>query len=194
MEYRYDTIKEYSASLKSLSEQYQAKIKKYRRRITAIDVTVYSISGVLASAGIILSSVTMIAPVTVPIAISTITTLAGITTAITKKISSCSQSKLRDYISKYNIVVDASSRLSSLISTSIDDNIITDTEFSMISSTYNTAMLKLEHNNNNNNIENVNRTTPTNSIKYRSDKNNVGFNNNKNSRVYSGVSNTDQLK
>ena len=91
MQYRYDTIKEYTTTLKSLSEQYQTKIKKYRRRITAIDVTVYSIYCVLASAGIILSSVTMIAPVAVPIAISAIATLAGMTTAITKQYLVCNR-------------------------------------------------------------------------------------------------------
>ena len=129
----------------------------------------------LASAGIILSSVTMIAPIAVPIAISAITTLAGITTAITNKISSCSQSKLRDYISKYNTAIDASSKLSTLISSYVDDNIITDAEFSMITSTYNTAMLKLERNNNNNDI--VNGTTPTNSVKYNSGTNKHDINN-----------------
>jgi hypothetical protein len=165
--------------LKSLSEQYQEKIKKYKRRITAIDVTVYSISGVLASAGIILSSVTMIAPIAVPITISAISTIAGVACAITKKISSCSQSKLRDYIYKYNVVVDASSKLSTLISKSIDDNVITDEEFSLISSSYNAVMLKLEHNNNNNNVVD-NGTPPTNSIKYGPDKNHIDFSNNKN--------------
>ena len=83
--YRYDTIEEYNSTLKSLVEQYRIKLKKYQRRITAIDVTVYSISGVLASAGIILSSVTMTAPIVVPIVISSIATIAGVATAVTKK-------------------------------------------------------------------------------------------------------------
>jgi len=192
MDYRYNTVMEYSASLKSLSEQFQTKIKKYKRRITVIDITVYSLSGVLASAGIILSSVTMIAPVAVPIAISTITTLAGITTAITKKISSCSQSKLRDYIYKYNLVVDASSKLSTLISKSIDDSVITDEEFSLITSAYNSVMLKLEHNNYNNNV--VDGTTPKNSIKYGPDKNHIDFSDNKIPGIHSGISNSDPVK
>ena len=44
--YRYDTVKEFSANLKSLSERYREKIKKYRRNVTIIDITVYSVSGV----------------------------------------------------------------------------------------------------------------------------------------------------
>ena len=73
-QYRYDTVKEFLTKLKTLTDEYEIKIKKYRRRITAIDVTVYSVSGILAGAGIILSSVTMIAPIAVPIAISAVTT------------------------------------------------------------------------------------------------------------------------
>jgi len=78
--------------LKTLADEYEIKIKKYRRRITAIDVAVYSVSGVMAGVGIILSLVTMIAPIAVPIAISVVTTLAGVATAITKKLS-CSLRK-----------------------------------------------------------------------------------------------------
>jgi len=84
-QYRYDTVKEFSIKLKTLAEEYSMKIKKYRRRITVIDVTVYSVSGVMAGAGIILSSVAMIAPIAVPIAISVVTTIAGVATAFTKK-------------------------------------------------------------------------------------------------------------
>ena len=76
--YRYNTAREYAAGLKARSEQYYQQIKKYNRRITAIDVAVYSVSGVMASAGVILSSVTMMAPIAVPIAISAVTTLAGL--------------------------------------------------------------------------------------------------------------------
>ena len=50
----------------------------------------------MAGAGIILSSVTMIAPIAVTIAISAVTTIAGVTTAIAKKISSCSQKSYTD--------------------------------------------------------------------------------------------------
>ena len=84
-QYRYDTVNEFSTKLKTLASEYAAKIKKYRRRITAIDITVYSMGGVMAGTGIILSSVTMIAPIVVPIAISAVTTIAGVATAITKK-------------------------------------------------------------------------------------------------------------
>ena len=85
-QYRYDTVKQFLTKLKTLTDEYERKVKKYRRRITAIDVTVYPVSGIMAGAGIILSSVTMIAPIALPIAISTVTTIAGIATAITKKI------------------------------------------------------------------------------------------------------------
>ena len=133
-------MREYAASLKSLSEQYHAKMKKYNRRITAIDVTVYSVPRLLAGAGIILSSVTMIAPIAVPIALSAITTLAGVTTAVTAKISSCSQTKLREYSSRYTIVSDASSLLSSMILTYLDDAVITDEEFSTVTAVYKSAI------------------------------------------------------
>jgi hypothetical protein len=71
-QYHYDTVKEFQTKLELLSDEYCAKIKKYQRRITVINVTVYSVSGVMAGAGIILSSVTMIAPVAVPICISAV--------------------------------------------------------------------------------------------------------------------------
>ena len=139
----------------------------------------------LASAGIILSSVTMVAPIAVPITISAISTIAGVATAITKKISSCSQSKLREYIYKYNTAVDASTKLSTLISSSVDDNIITDAEFSAISLIYNSAMSKLEkfvlERDNNNNV--VTGSTPTNSIKYKTDTNKHDINNINETRI-----------
>ena len=76
----------------------------------------YSVSGVMAGAGIILSSVTMIASVAVPICISAATTIAGVATAITKKLSSCSQGKLNEYSVKHQIASNGYSQLSSLIS------------------------------------------------------------------------------
>ncbi len=129
-QYRYDTVKEFLTKLKTLTDEYEIKIKKYRRRITAIDVTVYSVSGIMAGAGIILSSVTMIAPIAVPIAISAVTTIAGVATAITKKLSSCSQEKLNEYTVKHQIASNGYSQLSSMISSSIDDTVITEDEFS----------------------------------------------------------------
>ncbi len=144
--FRYDTVKEYSAKLKTLADEYQVKIKKYRRRITAIDVAVYSVSGLLAGAGFILSSVTVIAPIAVPIAISAITTVAGISTAITKKLSSCAQVKLSDYTTKYIIVEGACSRISSMISNSLDDSVITADEFYTITELYNSTMTKIAGN------------------------------------------------
>ena len=130
-------------------------------------MSVYSVSGVMAGAGIILSSVTMIAPIAVPIAISAVTTLAGVATAITKKLSSCSQGKLNEYTVKHQIASNGYSQLSSLISSSIDDTVITEDEFSAMVRIYDSAM-KLEivnDNNNNNNVSDIASTTSTNSKK-----------------------------
>ena len=113
--YRDNTVKDYSATLKSLSDVYFTKMKKYQRRITAIDVTVYSVIGVLAGTGIILSSVTMMAPIVVPIVLSAATTIGGVITAITKKISSCSQTKLYMYSSKYTTASNAYLQLWTMI-------------------------------------------------------------------------------
>jgi hypothetical protein len=165
--FRYDTVKEFLMKLKTLTEEYSIKIKKYRRRITAIDVIVYSVSGVMAGAGIILSSVTMIAPIAVPIAISAVTTFAGVATAITKKLSSCSQEKLNEYTLKYQIVTNGVSQLSTLMSSAIDDTVITEDEFSAMVRVYDSTMSKIEDlrnsnfskleikNNNNNVSDNV---------------------------------------
>jgi hypothetical protein len=178
-QYRYDTVKEFLTKLKTLIDEYEIKIKKYRRRITAIDVTVYSVSGIMAGAGIILSSVTMVAPIAVPIAISAVTTFAGIANAITKKISSCSQEKLNDYIVKHQTVSNGYSQLSSLMSSSIDDTIITEDEFSAMVRIYDTAIknasvfssiAKLEIVNNNNN-DARDSTTSADSRKYHSAEN-----------------------
>ncbi len=141
--FRYETIKEYSVKLKLLADEYQIKIKKYQRRITVFDVTIYSVSGFLTGAGIILSSVIMISPIAVPIVISSIATLAGISTAIIKKLSSCSQDKLNDYLAKYIIIEDAYLRISSMISTSLDDSVITGEEFTKITELYNSTMTKI---------------------------------------------------
>ena len=83
--YRNNTVKEYTATLKLLSDVYFTKMKKYRRRITAIDITVYTVSNVSEGTGIILSSVTMIASIVVPVVLSAVTTIGGVITAITKK-------------------------------------------------------------------------------------------------------------
>ena len=130
-------------------------------------------SGVMAGNGIILSSVTMIAPVAVPICILKVTTNAGVATAITKKLSSCSQIKLNDYTVKHHIVSNAHSQLSTMISSSIDDSFISDDEFLAMVRLYDSTMSKMESNfndfNNNNNTNNDNvrdivaRTASTNS-------------------------------
>jgi hypothetical protein len=146
--YRYDTARVYANDLRTRLQRYDGKMKKYRRRVTAIDVAVYSVSGVMAGAGIVLSSVTMIAPIAIPIAISAATTVAGVATGITKKLSSCSQRKLCDYAMKHQIVFNAYSKLSELISTAIDDSVLSDIEFSAITQLYNSAVSKLEIENN----------------------------------------------
>lgn len=187
-QYRYDTVKEFSMKLKTLAEEYTIKIKKYRRRITVIDVTVYSVSGIMAGTGIILSSVTMIAPIAVPIAISALTTIAGVATAITKKLSSCSQRKLNEVTIKHQIASSGYSQLSSLISSSIDDSIITEDEFSAMVRIYDSVVSKLEEfqienvsleikNNNNNNDNVIVRTASTNSRKYQTETNKYDINN-----------------
>ena len=187
-QYRYDTVKEFSMKLKTLAEEFAIKIKKYRRRITVIDVTVYSVSGIMAGTGIILSSVTMIAPIAVPIAISALTTIAGVATAITKKLSSCSQRKLNEVTIKHQIASSGYSQLSSLISSSIDDSIITEDEFSAMVRIYDSVVSKLEEfqienvsleikNNNNNNDNVIARTASTNSRKYQTETNKYDINN-----------------
>ena len=175
-QYRYDTVKEFLSKLKTLTDEYEIKIKKYRRRITAIDVTVYSVSGIMAGAGIILSSVTMIAPIAVPIAISAVTTFAGIATAITKKISSCSQEKLSEYKVKHQKVSNGYSQLSSLMSSAINDTIITEEEFTAMVRIYDSAIKNDFKNDNNNNVARVSITS-TNSRKYHPAKNKHDINN-----------------
>ena len=136
----------------------------------------------LASTGIILSSVTMIAPIAVPIAISAITALAGVTTAITKKVSSCSQSKLNSYQRKYTTASEGFSRISTMISSGLDDEVISGDEFSAITAVFDSTMKKLEQDNNNNNVT---RNTSTNSGKYLAGKNLTDFIDNKIARVHS---------
>ena len=144
--YRYNTIHEYATTLKSLQNEYLAKIKKYRRRITVIDIIVYSVSGVLTGTGIILSSVITITPVVGSACISAIATIGGVITAITKKISSCSTEKLYEYSSRYSVVSGGYSQLSTMISNSLDDEIITDEEFTATKTLYNNVTSSLKEN------------------------------------------------
>jgi hypothetical protein len=88
----------------------------------------------------------MTAPIAIPICISAVTTLAGIITGVTKKLSSCSQRKLQEYTNKLSIVSDAHSELSILISTAMKDQEITDDEFFNINKLYNATISKLECN------------------------------------------------
>ena len=84
-QYRYDTVREFQTNIRTLADEYGTKIKKYRRRINIIDVTVYSVSGVITGAGFILSSVTMVATIAVPIRISAASPIAGVVSIITIK-------------------------------------------------------------------------------------------------------------
>jgi hypothetical protein len=161
-------------------------MKKYRRSVAIIDITVYSVSGVMASAGVIMSTVTMMAPIAVPIAISAATTIAAVATAITKKLSSCFQKKLSDYTARYRVVFDAYSKLSELISLSIDNSFISDVEFSTMTQLYNSAMLKLEIEDSvNNNVTTIQRTATasTNRGEYHSDTNKHDIDNIKKSTI-----------
>jgi len=121
----------------------------------------------------------MIAHIAVPIAISALTTIAGVASAITKKLSSCSQGKLNEYTRKHQIASNGYSQLSSLISSSIDDTLITEEEFSAMVRIYDAAMIpKLETENNCNNVTKTRRvsTTSTNSRKYHSVTNKYDIN------------------
>ena len=78
-----------------------------------------------------------------------------------KKKSSCSQRKIHDYIIKLDIVSASYKELSSMISVSLDDAVVSDDEFSRIIKLYDVTMSKLELDNNNNNGANVTGTTST---------------------------------
>jgi hypothetical protein len=93
--------------------------------------------------GIILSSVTMIAQIAVTMCISAATTIAKVISLITNNISSCSQGKLHDYTVKFHTMSTAYTQLSSMISSSLDDTLISDDEFSRMVHVYNSAMSKL---------------------------------------------------
>ncbi|KAL3876523.1 hypothetical protein ACJMK2_034364 [Sinanodonta woodiana] len=132
----------------------------------------------------------MIAPIAVPICISAAATIAGLISIITKKISSCSQKKLQDYIVKYDIVSTAYLELSVLISLSLDDTFISDDEFSAMVQIYDLAISKLKQDNNNNDNNSndcvdsdIGRITSTNSNKYNSDKNITNIASNESTRI-----------
>ena len=162
-QYRSNLIGGFQTKLEILVNRYREKTKKYRKRINIIDVAMYSVSGVVMGAGVILSSVVMIAPIAVPICISAIATISGVVSIITKKVSSCSQRKLQDYMVKLDIVSTSYKELSLVISVSLDDAMISDDEFSRMIKLYDLTMSKLEIDNINNNGDNVAGTTSTNS-------------------------------
>ena len=172
--------------------------------MTIIDIIVYSVSGVLTGTGIILSSVTTVAPLVVPIVISAVATIGGVITAITKKISSCSQAKFYEYSLRADIVSRGYLQLSTMISNILNDEFITDEEFIATTTLYNTVTSSLKKNftlkttpllYNNNVIDGVDTpNAPTDCSKYSTDNNNADFNNDKNIGIRYEISNTDTSK
>lgn len=187
-EYRYNQVREWQSELKKVIDVYTLKVKKYRRRITVLDVLVYSVSAVVASTGVVLSAITPVtAVVTATICVSTSTTIAGVFGIIAKKISSCANTKLHNYTTALNAATDAYKKLSSLISSSLDarsssSGAISDSEFELMSDTYNDFLnlnsrssdsrsSDLKTKQINNNINDVNGTTSTNSHKHNPGEN-----------------------
>jgi hypothetical protein len=58
----------------------------------------------------------MTSPIVVPVVISAVATIGGVITAITKKILSCSTTKLHKYLSRYTTASNAYSQLSTIFS------------------------------------------------------------------------------
>ena len=140
-QYRYDTVKEYQQKIQILIDKFSAKKESLYQIVSAIDITVYIISCILAGIGIILTSV-----VTSQIAIGGIAVLSNVIMAITKRLSSCSQNKYQENSIKLSIVTSAYDELSGLISAAMNDQDISDSEFSAIKNSFNSAMKKLEFN------------------------------------------------
>lgn len=171
-EYRYNQVREWQSALKTIIDKYTIKVKKYKRRVVVLDVMVYSVSAVVASTGVVLSALTPVTAVAViTICVASSTTIAGVFSIIAKKISTCANTKLYDYAEKLNTATAAYSKLSSLISLSLDaesnsGTTISDSEFELMASTYNDFVnLKTREINNNG------RATSTNSRKYGPGKN-----------------------
>ncbi len=107
--------------------------------MVVIDIIVYSVSAIVAGSGLILSTLTMTAPAIITIIVSTSTTIAGILSIIAKKIATCANDKLREYMIKLHTATTTYSKLSGYISTYLSDGKISDEEFALIIQTYNEA-------------------------------------------------------
>ena len=154
--YRCNQICKRLTKLNNFIDYYNTKIKKYKRRIVVIDVVVYSVSAVIAGTGLLLSTLTMTAPTVITIIVSASTTIAGVLGIIAKKIDTCTNAKLHDYMIKLHTVAEACSKLSLYVSSCVSDGEISDTEFAMMMKTYDDAFKVIandfnELNNNNNN-------------------------------------------
>ncbi len=137
--HRYNQACEYLTKLKNTIDEYTVKAQKYRRRMVVIDIIVYSVSAIVTGSGLILSTLTMTAPAIMTIIVSTSTTIAGIFSIIAKKINTCTNDKLREYMIKLHTATAIYSKLSGYISTYLSDGKITDEEFAMIIKTYDEA-------------------------------------------------------
>ncbi len=160
--HRYNQAFEWLTKLKHTIDHYTIKVKKYRRRMVVIDIVVYSVSAIVAGSGLILLTFTMTATAIITIIVSTSTTIAGIFSIIAKKITTCTNDKLREYMIKLHTATATYSKLSGYISTYLSDGKITDEEFTTIIKTYDEAFKivsdsgdKIDgelNNNNNNNV------------------------------------------
>ena len=139
--HRYAQVCECQTKLKNIIDDYTIKVKKYRRRMVVIDIMVYSVSAVIAGTGLLLSTITMTAPAVVTIIVSTATTCAGIFSIISKKISTCTNDKLNEYIMKLHTATAAYTKLCSYISAYLGDGKISDEEFVTIMKTYDEAFI-----------------------------------------------------
>ena len=109
--------------------------------MVVIDIVVYSVFAIVAGSGLLLSTLTMTAPAVIIIIVSTSTTIAGILSIIAKKIVTCTNDKLREYMIKLHTATSTYSKLSSCISTYLSDGKISDEEFATIMKTYNEAFI-----------------------------------------------------
>jgi len=122
--------------------------------MVVIDIIVYSVSAVIAGTGLLLSTITMTAPAVVTIVVSTSTTIAGILSIIAKKIATCTNTKLHEYIIKLHTATTAYSKLASYISLYLSDGKISDEEFATIMKTYDEAFIIASDDNQSKKMEN----------------------------------------
>ncbi len=114
-------------------------------RIPTIVVEVERIIVTIAGAVIVIvdnnnntdrATIAMTAPVILTSIVSTSTTCSGIFSIIAKKISTCTNDKLCEYIIKLHTATAAYSKLTSCVSFYLSDGKISDEEFATIMKTY----------------------------------------------------------